>query len=302
MPLSDLTTDTATVLYLGQRDRQEDAVVSDFSHGKGIGFAVLSDGMGGHGAGDVASKIIVSEMFSELLFSCASPELIRDTAPQILTAAVEAANTRLRSHAEAEALEDVMGGTLVTTVVLDGVLRWISVGDSPLYLFREGALRRLNENHSMASRIDLLVEKGLMDEAEAKAHPQRHCLTSALTGAAIDRIDCPDDGLPLERGDVVIMASDGLQSLSDPQIRAVLTRHRGADSRALANALLDQVRQAEAPQQDNVSIVVIRMLEAVPARGRADGALAAFGRDMSEAGRRWFSPGRGLRAAERTSS
>jgi len=293
--LTELLADTATALALGRRERQEDAVVAEFPQGGGPGFAVLSDGMGGHGAGDVASKIIVAEMFGALLFACACPQHVREAGTEILAAAAEAANDRLRRHAETQGAEEVMGGTLVSTIVAGGGLRWISVGDSPLYLYREGALRRLNENHSMAARIDQLVRGGMMDAETARDHPQRHCLTSALTGAGIDRIDCPDGALPLRPGDVVLMASDGVHALSDPQIRQVLDRHRRADSRTIADALRAAVLAAEAPHQDNLSLIVIRMEAAAGAR-RAAGPLAGVGHEIAEAGRRLLAP---MRAAGR---
>ncbi|WP_375688554.1 PP2C family protein-serine/threonine phosphatase [Pseudooceanicola sp. LIPI14-2-Ac024] len=291
--MSRLGTDTATALAVGRRDRQEDAVVAEFSQGEGIGFAVLSDGMGGHGAGDVASKLIVSEMFSELLFSCADADHVRGASSDILRGALDVANSRLKDHAESQPDPDGMGGTLITTMVIDNALRWISVGDSPLYLFRDGALRQLNEDHSMAPQIDLLVAKGLMDAKAARNHPQRHCLTSAITGEAIDKIDCPDEALPLEPGDIIVMASDGLQVLDDAEIQRVIAKRRKLDSRGLANALMAAVTAADEPHQDNISLVVIKMLPAV-AEARAAAPAPRAGRTRVGL-RRWFlSPVRSL--------
>lgn len=257
--MAELVGEAATAISIGQRERQEDAVAAEFCRGAEVGLAVLSDGMGGHDAGDVASRIIVAEMFGELFFSGANPRGLHESGPDILRGAVSNANESLRHLSEAGAGQDGMGGTVVSALVYDDQLRWISVGDSPLYLFRRGRLRRLNEDHSMGPAIDHLVSEGLMDEETARTHPQRNCLTSALTGGNVDKIDCPAEPLALRAGDVVVAASDGLQVLDDRRIRRILSRNRFRDCRRTADALIRAVEDFGDPEQDNTSVVVIKM-------------------------------------------
>lgn len=250
--MADLTADTATAQNIGRRARQEDAVIAHVPQ-DGPGLAVLSDGMGGHEDGDMASRILVSEMFGELFLAEA-----RGAPGQTpFRAALDSANARLRQHIGAGCISSDTGGTLVCVAVDGDRLSWLSVGDSPLYLCRAGALRRLNENHSMAAQLDLLVKKGAMDANLAQTHPHRHCLTSAVTGRKIPQVDCPTEPLSLLPGDVLLLASDGLDVLPDTEILALVARHGPQGSAAVSRALIAAVSDKDRPEQDNVSVVVI---------------------------------------------
>src|SRR5690606_14838206 len=141
-------------------------------------------------------------------------------------------------------------GRVAGAVILAARPYWISVGDSPLYLYRDGRLTRLNDDHSMAPQIDLMVRKGLIDPEIGRNHPQRNCLTSALTGDEISVIDCPDEPFALQDGDLVLVASDGLQFLPDERIELVLSRAAGVRSASIANALIAEVAALGDPEQD----------------------------------------------------
>ena len=262
-----LTFDVSSALALGARTRQEDALVTSFAQGAEIGFAILSDGMGGHTAGDLASRIIVTEMFAELTLRTAAGQLEDDDYPTLLRYAAEVANECLASHIEANPQTQGMGGTVVTTLMVGADLYWLSIGDSPLWLYRDGEMRRLNADHSMAPQIDMMVKQGLMDEATGQAHPQRNCLTSAIIGQTLATIDCPSEPFRLQADDVLLAASDGLQYLPDAAIKAILKRYARGESRALADTLLSAVESVADPDQDNASVVVIRA-EAVPEHSR----------------------------------
>ncbi|MFW2543889.1 PP2C family protein-serine/threonine phosphatase [Primorskyibacter sp. 2E107] len=250
--------DVATAIALGQRQRQEDAVIANFANGADSGFAVLSDGMGGHDDGDLAARIIVSEVFGA--FNIASRTASKDQATlrERLRQAILIANQSLRDQVDAGVGQEGMGGTVITAFIRDDTMSWISIGDSALYLFREDQLQRLNEVHSLAPQIDLLLEQGAIDEETARNHPQRSCLTSALVGAAINLIDCPADPLPLLPGDIIVMASDGLEVLREHRIREILSHHRHASSQQIARALMEAVAEADSPEQDNTSVIVIK--------------------------------------------
>ncbi len=254
-----LVAEAVTAIDVGQRSRQEDAVVADFSQGAELGLAVLSDGMGGHDDGDLASRILVSEMFGELFFSGARPDTMVENVKGTLQDALDVANRRLNNHSKTGSISKDTGGTLVSVAVIAQQLRWISVGDSPLYLLRDGNLHRLNEDHSMAPQIDLMVSRGVMDAETARNHPQRNCLTSALTGGKIPRIDCPDTGLTLMEDDIVILASDGLNVLPDAHIRDIVHGHCHKGSECISDELMKAVHALAVPDQDNISLVVIKM-------------------------------------------
>lgn len=257
--MTDIVVEAHAVQSIGARSRQEDAVVAHFPCGDEFGFGILSDGMGGHEDGDLAARILAGEMFGELFISAARQGLMQDNAGTLLTAALGSANRKLRDHIEAGHISKDTGGTMLSVMVFRDQLRWISVGDSPLYLWRDGALRRLNEDHSMAPQIDMMVARGAIGVAEAETHPDRSCLTSAMTGRPIPRIDCPPEPFRLAAGDILILASDGIETLPSYEIAEVAEAHRHRTSATLAQALLAAVEARALPDQDNTSLAVIRM-------------------------------------------
>lgn len=246
---------------MGRRDYQEDAVAVDFPTGAGLGFAVVSDGMGGHAAGDVASKIVVTEVFSELKLRSGDSAAMEADLGAILRGAVMSANECVRYHAQTYPGTEGMGATLVAPVFFDNRMYWVSVGDSPLYLFRDGVLTRLNEDHSMVPQIDYLVRSGLMGADEGLAHPDRHCLTSVLAGQPIPQIDCRIEPFYLQLGDVVVAASDGLQFLEETAMADVLQNRFQASCAEINADLMAGIETLADPDQDNVSLCVIKAIK-----------------------------------------
>ena len=258
MPLA-FEFDAATALSRGERTYQEDAVVADFAKGADIGLVVLADGMGGHAAGDVASKIVVSEVYSELMFHKGDVASFEAAVRVRLYDAAMNANACLKDHVLSCPETRGMGATLVASVVLGSKLYWISIGDSPLFLFRDGVLKQLNEDHSMAPQIDFMVRSGLLAPEDGEKHPDRNTLTSVLAGSDVAKIDCPADPLVLQHDDILIVASDGLQFLSDAEIEAALRKAGTQQSTAIVDLLLRQVFELEDPELDNVSFSVVKV-------------------------------------------
>ena len=272
--------DVASGISQGARDYQEDAITSDFPVGAEAGFVVLADGMGGHAAGDVASKIVLTEVFSELKFHFADVHAFEARAPEILRGVADLANETLRQHTRSHPETEGMGATLVVPALVENRLWWISIGDSPLFLFRGGRLTQLNEDHSMAPQIGFMVKSGLMDPAVAANHPDRNCLISVLMGTRIPKIDCPARPYELQAGDIVLCASDGVQFLTTAQIEKVLNRHRKARSTEIAERLLEELERLDDPDQDNISFTVIKVNDASvrPRQERPRGPSAAVAR------------------------
>ena len=254
--------DVASGISQGARDYQEDAITADFPVGSEAGFVVLADGMGGHAAGDVASKIVLTEVFSELKFHFADVVAFEARAPEILRNVADLANETLRQHTRTHPETDGMGATLVVPALVENRLWWISIGDSPLFLFRNGRLSQLNEDHSMAPQIDFMVKSGLMDPLVAANHPDRNCLISVLMGTRIPKIDCPAKPFELKAGDIVLCSSDGLQFLTNAQIEKVLNKYRKSRSTEIAERLLDELNKLDDPDQDNISFTVIKVNDA----------------------------------------
>ena len=251
--------DVASVLNRGCRDYQEDAIATDFPIGADFGYAVLSDGMGGHAAGDVASKIVVTEVFSELKFQSSDVDGLETNVCDVLKSAAVSANECMAAHAANNPQTAGMGATLVAPVFIRDTLFWISIGDSPLYLLRGGRLRQLNEDHSLGPHIDYMVRSGMMPEEIGRNHPDRNALTSVLIGETIERIDCPDRPFQLKDGDILIVASDGLQFLSNGQITQIVMNAVEQGSATIAERLLEELRELDDPEQDNVCFSVVKV-------------------------------------------
>lgn len=254
--------DVASGISQGARDYQEDAITADFPVGAEAGFVVLADGMGGHAAGDVASKIVLTEVFSELKFHLADVRSFEARAPEILRSVADLANDTLRQHTRSHPETEGMGATLVVPALVENRLWWISIGDSPLFLFRNGKISQLNEDHSMAPQIDFMVRSGLMDAQVGANHPDRNCLISVLMGTRIPKIDCPLKPFELQAGDIVVCASDGLQFLTNAQIERILGRYRKTRSTEIAERLLEELNKLDDPDQDNISFTIIKVNDA----------------------------------------
>lgn len=237
----------------GGRPYQEDdcAVmrVRDAAGGEAL-LAVLADGMGGHAGGAVASDL-ATRSFTEAYRS-------GDAAiPQRLQEALAAANEAIAARSDREPSLQGMGCTLVGLLAGAGRLEWISVGDSPLWLFSGGRLRRLNEDHSMQPLLQARVERGEMTANAAASHPARNALRSAVSGEDIPLIDLAAMDFAARPGDIVLLASDGLCSLEDEEIAGILARNDG-DAEQVAQELIDAVEALGRRDQDNTTVVVLR--------------------------------------------
>lgn len=289
--------DVASGISQGARDYQEDAITSDFPVGAEAGFVVLADGMGGHAAGDVASKIVLTEVYSELKFHFADVDAFEARAPEILRNVADLANDTLRQHSRTHPETEGMGATLVVPCLVENRLWWISIGDSPLYLYRNGKLSQLNEDHSMAPQIDFMVKSGLMDAEAGANHPDRNCLISVLMGTRIPKIDCPVKPHEMKAGDIVICASDGLQYLPEAQIERIVGKYRKSRSTEIAERLLEELQKLDDPDQDNISFCVIKINNASTRphearKPRSDAAVARpRGLTTVAAGLSWPEPG-----------
>ena len=239
----------------GGRDYQEDEfaitlLTGDRADGDRL-LLVLADGMGGHAGGKVASQTVVQSFWDGF----------RQPAPDIaanLNAGVRAANEAVRAKQQANPALSEMGSTLVAGLVQDTHLYWASVGDSLLWVFRNGQLNRLNADHSMRPLLMDLVELGRMAEEEVRHDPRMHQLRSAIVGEDIPLLDIADSGYPLKPDDVVLLASDGLETLPEAELEALLAQH-GNDAQTLVRALLEAVTAAAVPGQDNTTVLAYRV-------------------------------------------
>ena len=255
-----LTFDISGSQIDGARDYQEDAFLITHlgdSDGDSSGsLVIVADGMGGHAAGNVASNMAVQTFNRHI-----SSNFPNDNISNALYEAVLQANGSITATVAETAALKGMGCTLVACVLERENLKWVSVGDSHLYLLRNSALAKKNADHSYGGFLDRMAEAGTPVEPEQGF--SRNMLMSALTGEDIAEIDCPEQALGLESGDRIVISSDGLDTLSHEQILEISA---GADApKTCVEALLKGVEDAGAPRQDNTTVIVIDIVEKIEA-------------------------------------
>ncbi len=237
---------------LGQRENQEDAfdlVYQNERDPKSDILMLVADGMGGHAGGEVASNLALSAFKKHFIGGSEAPRP-RDRLQESLTAANDALRQRIASQPDLKG----MGCTLIAALKLGDRLVWVSVGDSSLFLLRDGRLKKLNADHSLYGELLQMVAAGKITQEEADSHPRRNALRSALMG---DRISLTDvNAISLKPGDVVLSCSDGLDTLSQSEIRDILQSGKSRDMRGVASDLLNAVEAKGKPKQDNTTVVV----------------------------------------------
>jgi serine/threonine protein phosphatase PrpC len=206
---------------------------------------VVADGMGGAQAGEVASQIAV-DVFENQLPESGSPE-------ERLTGGVQEANRQIYQRSRAEHERAGMGTTLTAAYLDDAHVAIAHVGDSRAYLFRDGNLTRLTQDHSL---VDELLRRGKLTEEQAAEHPQRSIITRALgpePEVEVDRFT-----YSVRAGDIVLLCSDGLTSMISEQRIADVLRSNESLERA-AEQLIDEANAAGG--RDNITVVLFRLEE-----------------------------------------
>ncbi|MBA2125984.1 serine/threonine-protein phosphatase [Hyphomicrobium methylovorum] len=250
----------------GARDYQEDSAAFWPEGGQTVslaseaaahdlgGFAVLADGMGGHAGGALASRTACEKFLAAVGSGTAGSTTDR------LISALRAANAAIAAKIKENPLLSGMGSTLIGTAFNRSGIEWVSVGDSPLFLFRRGEVAVLNEDHSLAPELDRLVAEGKLTANEARRDPRRHMLRSAVTGEDIDLLDVSRRPLTLEAGDYVVLASDGIATLDTAEIARIIQGYANDGAAAVAKALIRAVESIREPYQDNATVLVVRAL------------------------------------------
>ena len=238
-----------------KRKHNEDNYACD----KAEGLFIVADGMGGHAAGEVASKITV-ETIGEFIASTRQKE--EATWPfkynhalhfnsNRLAVAIEKANERVMAAVAAQPWLKGMGTTVVAGLLNEKILALAHVGDSRAYLFRDGQLSRLTDDHSW---VHEQVAAGILTEDEAKTHPLKNVVTRALGGGPSVAPDLQE--LAFAPGDLYIFCSDGLTTmLGDEDIAESVAAE--PDTEKLCQKLVEQANDRGGV--DNVTVVAVRI-------------------------------------------
>lgn len=235
----------------GARDYQEDAfLITQLTDAEGNAAAlvIIADGMGGHAAGNVASNMAV-QAFSKHV----SQNYPTENPAEILYECVIKANNSIKETVKETPALAGMGCTMVAAILEAGKLWWASVGDSHLYLVRDKKLQKINADHSYGGFLDRMAAAGTPIEPEPGL--ARNMLMSAVTGDEINEIDVSQEPMQLQPGDRVMLCSDGMDTLSDGKL--IQFSDWSESPKECVEALLNAVKDAGMPRQDNTTIVVV---------------------------------------------
>lgn len=246
-----------TVLRIGSRldlgmvrDNQEDSLriylpeQQAVQEEKGALF-IVADGVGGHQAGDVASALAV-EVLTEAYYASASRSV-----EDALRDAIAAANTRIYEEAQARASQAGMGSTCVCVALRGSHIGVANVGDSRVYILRDGKLTQISQDHSWVAEQ---VRSGQLSQEEANASQFRNVLTQALGSAP--QVEPSVRGQTIRQGDAILLCSDGLTTmLDDNEIAAFVTQYD--DPQEACDMLIEAANHRGG--KDNISIIVVRV-------------------------------------------
>ena len=206
----------------------------------------VADGMGGHAAGEVASRIAV-QVLHRLTPTLTTTDIDEDSVSDLLMHSLHSIDEEIAAVAEEEIEKRGMGTTLTALLVRDNHIALLHVGDSRCYRLRGSALEQLSNDHTV---IQELLDQGAISEAEAAEHPQRSMLTQALRGDG--------DVTPVlqvyevKKGDRFLLCSDGLSGvLTEKEIKIGLKK---SDKDEAVKFLVDATYVNGAP--DNVTVLI----------------------------------------------
>ncbi len=213
---------------------------------------IVADGMGGHNAGEVASGIAIDEV--SLAYYESAPGNIEDA----LEAAIQRANERIYRRAQEVAAEKGMGTTLVAAVIRGNELFTAHVGDSRLYLIRDGQIVFVTEDHSFVREQ---VRNNILTEEEAQKSSMRHVITRSLGN--MPEVEVETHRMEIQKGDIVVLCSDGLwEPVGDGQIIETPSQYIWNTPEFACDDLVNSANLAGGP--DNISAIVIGVKQVVP--------------------------------------
>lgn len=232
---------------IGKRKNNEDRLAHCYS--RDALLMVIADGMGGHYYGEIAAQIAVQTLVESFQ---------REATPGIhdpflfLQKSMANAHCAILDFADAHKLNDSPRTTCVACLIQDNIAYWVHAGDSRLYLIRGGKMFTRTRDHS---RVQLLMDQGVINQAQAAVHPDRNKVYSCLGGHQVPELEFSRK-TPLEAGDLLLLCTDGLWGvLSGEQLVAAL---RDENLMKSIPSLLDLADDSSGPNADNLSAVAVR--------------------------------------------
>ena len=209
-------------------------------------LAVVADGMGGYEGGQEASRLAVETLLAVYRDSAG------DDPQQALVQALQVAHEQVRQYSFAHPELLGMGTTCTAAAIVQNSLYYVHVGDSRLYLIRDGQITRVTHDHSYVGR---LVESGIISPQEAENHPQRNILTAALGTNPDLTMDSPARPEPLRANDALVLCSDGLWGqVHDSEILETVANKSAEQA---GRKLIELARKRGGP--DNITVQILRL-------------------------------------------
>ena len=225
-----------------------------------LGLFLVADGMGGHAAGEVASRLAV-EVIEGFIDDTRDADINTtwpfpyDTALSLdgnrIKAAFRLANRRLGTAMEGNDMLRGMATTAAAVLAAKNTPVVAHVGDSRVYLFRDGYLHQVTQDHSWVSEQ---VRAGVLTETDARRHPWRNVVTRALAGGDDPQVEVSE--IDVKAGDRLLLCSDGLSGVVPPErMEAILEEARSLDE--TCQALIDAANAAGGP--DNITVAMLKV-------------------------------------------
>lgn len=242
------------------RDHNEDSLLTiqlglnNNNQPQGWGVYIVSDGMGGHAAGEVASGLAIRAaaelLLGEYLTRVVGPDAVYDEEENrnLVRRAILRANEAIIGEGRAQGND--MGATFTMALVEGDRVIVGNVGDSRTYLYRDGKLRRISKDHSLVAR---LVDLGQISDEDVYTHPQRNAVLRSLGDKPDVEVDIFSERV--RAGDALVLCSDGQWEMTrDPEMERILSRDE--DPQRICEALVSAANQAGG--EDNIAVVLVR--------------------------------------------
>ncbi|MCR5799274.1 MAG: Stp1/IreP family PP2C-type Ser/Thr phosphatase [Lachnospiraceae bacterium] len=236
---------TFSITDIGKRRKlnQDYVYTSEVAVGHLPNLFMVADGMGGHNAGDYASRYTIETIVDEISKS-------DDESPVfVLEKAIKSANSHIRRKSEEEAELNGMGTTVVAATIDGDKLCVANVGDSRLYIINDREIKQITRDHSL---VEEMVRMGGLKRELARTHPDKNIITRAI--GALDDVDVDFFELTLNKDDVILMCSDGLSNMiEDEEIRMIMQGQR--DIAEKAESLVKAANNNGG--KDNIAVVLV---------------------------------------------
>ncbi len=242
--------------FSGMSGERLECSAAEFAESESV-FAVIADGMGGLSNGGEISRLITGEMQS----ACIAEDREKSPVP-FLQRSLWRANETVNQYLSDK---EPGGSTVIAAYIEDRKLYYCSVGDSRIYLWHKKQLCRLNVEHNYGRELDELAWKGAITELEARANPRRSALTSYIGKGMLDQVDGNEIPIDLEKGDVILLLTDGVfRTVSEEEIARCAAKETAEEAaRAVARSVVWEHRQ----YQDNYTVIAIHIGQAPCSQG-----------------------------------